>query len=204
MHLRSRLTLPVRSRVHPVCHAAAMQASYDTLIADASKLNKFKQDIVTTVAAAANVSTDAVEVVSVKPGSVVAEVRLLVPASEASPEKLAEISQAVSSNPAALFDDSFRASHGVVGVSVVVVSDGTPDSTPLTQGEIAGIVIGVLAGAVLLVAVVVVVVKRRGAGAAVCLKPLVSSGNTAAGRAAAYAAPSNVRSASNLRAGDHV
>jgi hypothetical protein len=183
-----------------------MQASYDTLVADTSKLQKFKQDIVESVAAAANVSMSAVEVVSIKPGSVVAEVRLLVPAAEATPEKLAEISKAVSSNPDALFDDTFRVAYGVWGVSVVVVSDGMADAgaaRPLTPGQTAGIVIGVLVGSMLLVAVLVAVTKRRRGSMAVCLKPLVSSGHTAAGRAAAYAASTNVRSASSIQAGEH-
>jgi len=90
---------------------AAAQTSYDDLIANATKLDQFKADVVAAVAAAAQLPTSAVSVLSLQRGSVVAEVQVMVPAAQATQQQLAAISSAITGSPDAMFGSGFKSAY---------------------------------------------------------------------------------------------
>lgn len=146
-----------------VTAAVTFPMSYDTLVADAAKLQSFKSSVVSSVAAAAKVPAAWVNVTGVRKGSVVADVAITVPAAEHNSESLSALGTAVTANPEVVFM-SVKSAFGITQpITATVKSIEQPRSTAQSASAV-GIGVGVAVGgvaALVVGAATVIIIKRR-------------------------------------------
>jgi hypothetical protein len=137
-------------KVSVVTVAVTFPMSFESLVADAAQLRSFKDGVVSSVAAAANVSKSWVNVTDVRKGSVVADVAITVPAKDYSSQKLADLGAAITANPDRVFT-SVKAAFGITQPITAVVKSIQEPRSQLPAVTL-GVAIGVSVGGVAVVA----------------------------------------------------
>jgi hypothetical protein len=145
--------------------ALTFQLDYATLMADSRQAQAFNDSIVSSVAAAAQVSPAWVQVVGLREGSVVADVAIRLPASNYStPQQLAAVGAAITQDPDTVFA-ALKSAFGItqpVGARVMSMQAATP---PGPSYSTVGLGVGLGVGLAVLLAVVgyaLVTRRRRG------------------------------------------
>ncbi|GAX72835.1 hypothetical protein CEUSTIGMA_g290.t1 [Chlamydomonas eustigma] len=105
----------------------AFNMDFNSLVANATKLQSFKTQVISSVASAANVSESYVNITSISAGSVVVQTSISYPVSLYTAAQASAYSDSLSSSTT-VFSPSFLSTFGVTGTPSVV--DATPPSPP--------------------------------------------------------------------------